>query len=140
MTAKQYLRQLKQLENAVKTMESELYRLRAKAESPDGPKYTAARVMYSTGDALENDVVKLAMLESNILDKMTEYEEKRQRIVDEILSLPEALHSKILYGIYVEGVPLWKMGQRIHYSKRQTNRIHGIALTEFYNRVLAKRK
>ena len=136
MTAKAYLRQLKQLENAVFTMREELERLRSKAESPEGTKYTAARVMYSTGDALENLVVKLTMLENALLEKMAEYEEKRQRIVGEILSLPEESHSKVLYAIYVEGLPLWKTAKRMHYSRSHINRVHGKALANFYNRFL----
>ena len=85
MTAKTYLRQLRQLENAIRTMKSELIRLRTKIESPGGPKYTAARVQYSTGDALENGVVKLSMLEERITEKLAEYEETRERIIEEIL-------------------------------------------------------
>lgn len=138
MTAKQYLKQIKQMETAISVIESELLRLRSKVESPTGPKYTAARVQYSTGDALENGVVKLAMLESKLLKQVEEYEETRQRIIGEILSLTEPSYTKVLYAIYVEGLPLWKTGQRMHYSKRQINRIHGFALTEFYNRVLAE--
>ena len=136
MTAKQYLKQLKQLENAIRVMEGELYRIRTKAESPGGPKYTAARVQYSSGDAMENGVVKLVDLENRIRDKIVEYEETRQRIVEEILSMPDATQAKVLYAIYVDGLPSWKVARRIGYSERHTKRIHRNALTGFSNRYL----
>jgi len=137
MTAKQYLRQIKQMETAISVMESELLRIRSKVESPTGPKYTAARVQYSTGDALENGVVKLAMLESKLSEQIDKYEETRQRIVGEILSLQKPAYVKILYSIYVEGLPIWKTGQRMHYSRSQIKRIHGAALKMFYDTVLS---
>ncbi len=138
MTAKAYLRQLRHLENAIETMKSELIRLRTKIESPGGPKYTASRGQYSTGDALENGVIKLSMLEGRIVEKLAEYEETRERIIEEILSLPDPVQAKVLYAVYVDGLPIWKTAMRLHYSDRHIKTIHGRALTEFYNRIISK--
>lgn len=131
MTAKSYLKRLRQLENAIRTMRAELFRIRQKTESPGSVKYTAARVQYTAGDKLESNVIHLMTIEEAIQDKLAEYEETRAKIVNEILSLPDPKHQKVLYSVYVEGLPLFKTARKLNYSVSHVKRVHAAALAAF---------
>lgn len=136
MNAKEYLRQIKRYENSIRTMKQELLRLRISLESAGGSKIKAAVVQYKPGDAIENGLARIDELEQKIQKKIIEYESTRERIVEEILSLPDPVQAKTLYMVYVEGLPIWKIAQRIKYSDRQVKRIHGRALKSFYSMFL----
>ena len=134
MTAKEYLKQLKKMEFAIRALEEESIRLRTRMETPAAPKYSAARVQFSNENILENNVVKLEIIEKRLQKKILKYEETRERIIDEIFALPETNHVKILFSIYVEGLSFTKTGYVMHYSRSQMKRIHGKALAEFGKR------
>ena len=115
-TAKTYLKKLYAAEAAVKILRKEI--LRRKSMQDDG----------------------VDEIEQNLQKALKEYEEIRERITREIVSLPDGRFQKVLYLAYVEQLPIWKIARRLNYSQDHANKLHRMALECFAKTVLKEGK
>ena len=78
--------------------------------------------------------------DENITERLQEakksYEEIRERITTQIVSLPDGRFQKVLYLAYVEKLPIWKIAQRMNYSQDHAHKLHRLALEAFEKDVL----
>jgi len=78
--------------------------------------------------------------DENIKERLEEakrqYEEIRESITKQIVSLPDGRFQKVLYLAYVEKLPIWKIARKMNYSQDHANKLHRLALESFEKVVL----
>ena len=131
MTAKEYLRSIKYLDNAINAKQAELDRLRHDAESIRGIAYDKDKVQTSnTSDSMK------------IVDNIIELSNEINREVDNLVDLKREAHIKIekvcnrkfislLTDIYINGYTLEGAAEKLEVNYRTVCRWHGQALQIF---------
>lgn len=104
--AKDYLRTLDEIETAIRILTKEISRRQKMDQEMDG-------------------------IDSRLQDERHKYEELREKMTREIASLTDSRFQKVLYHVYVEKLPIWKVARIMHYSEDHTNRVHQMALKAF---------
>lgn len=131
MTAKEYLRSIKYLDNAINAKQAELDRLRHDAESIRGIAYDKDKVQTSNS----SDSMK-------IVDKIIELSNEINHEIDKLISLKSDAHSKIekvcnrkfvslLTDIYINGYTFEQVAERMNKSYVTICEWHGQALNIF---------
>ncbi len=134
MTAKQYLRQLALLEQQLNTIAEELEERRTRLASPAAP-VLAEKVQSSpTGDAFARAVAQIADKDIQRQELAYKYEALRDKIVDQILAIPNYLYELVLYERYVKHRTLIEIAEQANYSYTRICHVHGAALVEFSKR------
>lgn len=132
MKAKEHLSNLRTLKIKIdqkKEQLAELELLRGNVGSFD---YSVERVQTSgTGNQVENDTIKLLMLESEIKDDMIAFEYQKNEIICEIHGLKKSEHIILLYKRYVEFKRLEQIAVEMNYTYQYVRELHGYALQEF---------
>ena len=130
MTAKEYLRSIKYLDNAINAKQAELDRLRHDAENIRGISYDSDKVLCSPADSMK------------IVDKIIELSNEINHEIDKLISLKSDAHSKIekvcnrkfislLTDIYINGYTLEQVAERMNKSYETIRGWHGEALQIF---------
>lgn len=130
MTAKDYLLQYSRITNDLKQLQSEIDTIMASAESAatigDGTPHGSG-----TSDKVAQLAVRLADLRTDYERKIVELWGKRAEIVDTIRSVPDPLHSQLLYDRYVMLMRWDEVAKDIHADESYTRgRLHGTALLQ----------
>lgn len=129
MTAKEYLRQLKTLDNMINAKLLERERIRALAT-----KVTASnseRVQSGGSGGFENVVIKINELEDEInrdIDKLVDLKQEARHLID---LLEDEKHKIILIMYYVSDMTFEKISEGTHYSMGAVHKIYRSALKEF---------
>lgn len=130
MTAKEYLRSIKYLDNAINAKQSELDRLRHNAESIRGVSYDGDKVQGGTIDNMK------------IVDKIIDLNNVINAEIDRLVDLKAEAHGKIekvcndkfislLTDIYINGYTLEQVAERMNKSYVTICEWHGQALNIF---------
>lgn len=130
MTAKEYLRSIKYLDNAINAKQAELDRLRHNAESLHGISYDGDKVQGGITDSMR------------IVDKIIELNNIINVEIDRLVDLKADAHTKIekvcnekfislLTDIYINGYTLEQVAERMNSSYSTICRYHGQALQLF---------
>lgn len=130
MTAKEYLRSIKYLDNAINAKQAELDRLRHDAESIKGISYDSDRVQGNISDSMK------------IVDKIIELSNEINREIDNLVDLKRDAHIKIekvcnkkfislLTDIYINGYTFEQVAEKMNISYSTICRYHGQALQVF---------
>ena len=130
MTAKEYLRSIKYLDNAINAKQAELDRLRHDAESIKGISYDGDKILCSPADSMK------------IVDKIIEFSNEINREIDRLVDLKAEAHTKIekvcngkfvslLTDIYINGYTLEGTAEKLEVNYRTVCRWHGQALQIF---------
>lgn len=130
MTAKEYLRSIKYLDNAINAKQSELDRLRHNAESIRGVSYDGDKVQGGITDGMK------------IVDKIIELNNIINVEIDRLVDLKAEAHQKIekvcnekfislLTDIYINGYTFEQVAERMNSSYSTICRYHGEALQAF---------
>ena len=106
--AKEYLRSLNEIETAIRILTKEIDRQKMSSDIDD--------------------------VEQRLQSERQKYEELREKMTREIASLSDSRFQKVLYHVYVEGLPIWKVARILNYSQDHTNRVHQMALRAFFNK------
>ena len=130
MTAKQYLRQLTNLELNIRILSEEIEERRSRLTSTAAP-ILGDRVQTSPKDVFASMMAALADKEVAQADLILIYEQKRDEIVSQILGLDDALQGRVLYERYVQRKRWEVIADGMHYSIQRIFQIHGNALVEF---------
>lgn len=130
MTAKQYLRQLTNLELNIRILSEEIEERRSRLTSTAAP-ILGDRVQTSPKDVFASMMAALADKEVAQADLILIYEQKRDEIVSQILGLDDAVQGRVLYERYVQRKRWEVIADGMHYSIQRIFQIHGNALVEF---------
>ena len=144
MTAKEYLRQLKQLEIKIAQRRLERDRLLSDAMGNSSPRLSRDKVQTSiSGDTMGDNLAEAADTQKEIDWLIGKLIADRHRIIGEIHTLNDARYIQILYLHYVEGKRLEDVAEIMikpngkPYSYDHIASLHGIALQEF-DRIILK--
>ena len=144
MTAKEYLRQLKNLEIKIDQRRLERDRLITDAMGNGSPRLTADRVQTSfSGDTMGDNLADAADIQREVEWMINKLIADRHRIIGEIHTLNDARYIQILYLHYVEGKKLEDVAEIMRktngkpYSYDHIASLHGMALQEF-DRIILK--
>ena len=130
MTAKEYLRSIKYLDNAINAKQSELDRLRHNAESIRGVSYDGDKVQGGITDGMK------------IVDKIIELNNIINVEIDRLVDLKAEAHQKIekvcnekfislLTDIYINGYTIEQVAEKADKTYMTICRWHGQALNIF---------
>ena len=130
MTAKEYLRSIKYLDNSINAKLTELDRLRNNAESIRGVSYDGDKVQGGVSDSMR------------IVDKIIELNNVINAEIDRLVDLKAEAHTKIekvcnekfislLTDIYINGFTLEQVAERMGKSYVTICEWHGQALNIF---------
>lgn len=131
MTTKEYLRQIKQLDNRIDNRLKELCQFselayKITAASPD-----SERVQSTPHDKMAMAVARIVDMQKEINALVDEYVDKKAALVLQIESLPDRAQYDILYKRYVLYMSWDDISYETKYTKRNVLFIHGKALLEF---------
>lgn len=133
MTAKQYLRQLSDLDDLINQELRDIENLQKKRTCLRGISYDQDRVQTSPkGEApFVHEIEKLADLEERIREDVQKYTDLKHTIIIQINGLENKTFVKILYRRYVVGESLCKIAADLDYSYDRVKHLHGYALKAF---------
>lgn len=129
MTAKEYLRQLKTLDNVINAKLLEKERIRALATKVTSN--LSERVQGGGSGGIENTVIKITELEIQInadIDKLVDLKAEATQIID---SLENNKHKAVLSMYYVSNLTFEQVAENTDISSRWVRKIHGKALKKF---------
>ena len=129
MTAKEYLRQLKTLDNLINAKLLEKERIRALATKVTSN--LSERVQGGGSGGIENTVIKITELEIQInadIDKLVDLKAEATHIID---SLENNKHKAILSMYYVSNLTFEQVAENTDISSRWVRKIHEKALKKF---------
>lgn len=129
MTAKEYLRQLKTLDNLINAKLLEKERIRAL--STKGTSNLGERVQGGGSGGIENIIIKITELEIQInayIDKLVDLKAEATQIID---ILEDNKHKAILSMYYVSNLTFEQVAENTDISSRWVRKIHGKALKKF---------
>lgn len=135
MTTKQYLLQIKYLENSIRRKRDQLDTIRSEMSMLKSPAYTSEKVQASK---MDDKMLQLIILYSDIEARLTEEVSNllviREKIINQIEALDNDKHREVLYLVYVKHLSWDDVAQSMCYSRRRVEQIHGMALLEFEKR------
>ena len=127
---KEYLRQLERLSDRIEHKRQELVMLRSAMQSI-AVKIDGDRVQTSPSDKMPDSVASVVDIEKEIESDTIVLIATRDKIINQIHSLPNSLYIKILYKRYVEYKRLEQIAVELHYSYDRIKHLHGDALQVF---------
>lgn len=131
MTTKEYLSQISRLDRMIKNKLTELSQLKellcGLSAIPNEEKVQATPNFDKIGTAY----CKIEEMEENIDKLIDEYVDKKNEIIAQIDSMEDETHYNILFSRYIEKKTFEKIATDMHYSFRNTTRLHGKALQAF---------
>lgn len=132
MTAKDYLRRIRQLDDAASAAQLELERIESTVT-----RVTACHKRFFAGkgtddaDRMANAVERLQRARERCNQAIDDYVDYRDHCRELMDMLQSPLHRAVLIGRYIAYQPLDRLAEALHYSARQIAYIHSGALTEF---------
>lgn len=129
MTAKEYLRQLKTLDNVINAKLLEKERIRALATKVTSN--LSERVQGGGGEGIENAVIKMLELEEQLnvdIDRLVNLKAEARLLIEE---LADDKHKIVLSMYYVSDMTFEKISEETHYSIGAIHKFYRNALKEF---------
>lgn len=132
MTAKEYLRQIRQIDHQLTNLLKERQELEKAQTFLRSPQIDGDRVQTSpSGDPpWFGYLVKWEMLTQQIGREWDELMEKRHIIITQINSLTDSRYIEILTKRYVEYKRFKRIAKEMHYSEGRIKHLHGEALRD----------
>lgn len=132
ITAKQYLEQLKLLDEMISQDLEQLEDMKSQASNIRGFDYSQERVQVSrTGDSLCKSVSKYVDFNNEISNEIERFSDIRNRIIEEIRSLHVANYICVLFKIYVQYKTVKIAANEMNLSYSYVVELHKKALKEF---------
>ena len=132
MKAKEYLGNLRALKTKLDQKKAQLLELAMTRGNIGSFDYSKERVQASTdGNQVENDAIKLLMLESSIKDDIIDFEFEKDKIIREIHSMKNPEHITLLFKRYVEFKRFEVIAIEMNFTYQYTRELHGNALQDF---------
>lgn len=135
MTTTKYLRQIERYDRLIQNKRTEIERLEALLETIPALPYDKEKVQSSGGkDKVGDGVARLLDNKAELEELMEQYSTKRDRIIEQIESMPDNRHLAVLSIVYLEYKELWEVPNKTHYRYSYVRKIHSNALKEFEKR------
>lgn len=131
MTTKEYLFQISRLDRMVKNKLSELAELKELSCGISAVTNEERIRTTPNFDKIGTAYCKIEKMEEELDKLIDEYVDKKNEIIAQIDSMEDEMHYEILFARYIEKKTFEKIATDIHYSFRNTTRLHGKALQEF---------
>lgn len=135
MKAKEYLEQIRELNNYAANKIAEYNQVREMIYSLSGNGFKE-RVQTSTENNMENSMIKLLSAEEEAKTAMNNYLEKAADIIKQIEDIGNADYYNILHKKYVQGMTLQSIALEMNYTYPYTRKLHGRALSCFEQKFL----
>lgn len=132
MTVKQYLRQLARLQLNIAILTEELEERRTRLTSTAAPVLGDKVQSSPRGDSFAAAMAALVDKDLQRQELVYIYEQERDRIVAQIMGLPNPLQARVLYDRYVQNRTLVQIADDTHYSYTRICHVHGQALADFF--------
>lgn len=139
LTAKKYLRQLKDLGDLMLAMREELDAARQKAVSCGAPSSATATTGHTSSDRIPDALSSIIDRENALRLQIREYEMIKTIATRLINEIPDNRYKAVLYHYYLQDRTLEGTAAAMHRSYQNVCRIHGRALEEF-GRLLEEKK
>ena len=137
MTAKDYLRQIEELDIKIRQKEDQLACLRETAGGAAAIRYDKMNVQIMVAkDMMERNVLKLLELEEKIFADKVRMESLKDRIIDEIQSLDDKRYVDVLFRRYVKYQKFEQIALDMSYDYDYIRVLHGEALVTFDTQIL----
>lgn len=131
-SAKRYLMQLRIKRQYIERLKAQRTAIEADISLLRGIRYDTDRVQTSPdGEGFPRGVVELMEIETEIADRIVEYEMFLSHTIAQIHSLSRKEYADVLYKIYVQGKSLGQAADEIGYEYVWMCKVHGRALEEF---------
>ena len=133
MKAKEYLQQLKRLDELINQKIKEVTDLRERATSVSGIDYSKDKVQTSpSGDASFVKLIgRIADLETEINTETDRFIDEKHEIINQIQRLQNVDEITVLHKRYIEYFSFERIAVDMNYSIRNIYFIHGRALQSF---------
>lgn len=130
MTAKQYLRQLRNIKGLIAAKEEKIQELRARSSLS---RNVFAQVPHTgfTRDRMSGLVVKLCDLEAKLVKDKIRLVELEKDIIGRIDALEEPAYRELLTLRYVNGHKWEKIALKLRYNYQWVHKLHARALRQF---------
>lgn len=130
MTAKEYLSEIQKMRRLLHSLELRAEELRTQAEGVKAIRYDGDKVQVSPTNIMEKLVPLLVEVEEEYGRQVLKYHEAVLIRIRQIEAL-SAQSADLLTLRYIDGLSLWKVSKRMHWTYDWTKHRHGIALEEF---------
>ena len=137
VTAKEYLRQLKTLDNMINAKLLERERIRALSEKVTVSQ--SEKVQCSSGGGFENVVIKIQELEDEInadVDKLVDLKREARGLIGK---LEDERYKAVLSMRYISDMTFEMIAETMHYSLGTIHNLHARGLKEF-DKVFSEKK
>lgn len=131
MTTKEYLSQISRLDRMIKNKLTELSQLKEMTCGLSAVPNEERVQTTPNFDKIGTAYCKIEAMEENIDNLIDEYADKKTLIISQIDSMEDEILYDILFSRYIARKTFEKIADNLHYSFRQTTRLHGKALQEF---------
>lgn len=129
-----WLRDVAALEPRVKALANEIAAQRMLAEGVRAIQYDGMpKAKGSTGDALENAVVRIAELVEELEAEMAEYKERYREAYDAVIKLDSGAKIDAVYCRCLRRMTWSETAREMGYSETQAREICGRALVDLYD-------
>ncbi len=131
MTTKEYLSQISRLDRMIKNKLTELLQLKEMSYELSSIPNEEKVQTTPNHDKIGTAYCKIEAMEENIDKLIDEYVDKKNEIIAQIDSMEDETYYDVLFSRYIEKKTFEKIATDMHYSFRNTTRIHGKALQAF---------
>ena len=130
MTAKEYLRSIKYLDNAINAKQAELDRLRHNAQSIKGVSYDGDKVQGGISDGMKivDKIIELSNIIDSEIDRLVDMKSEAHNKIEKVCN--EKFIS-LLTDIYINGYTFEQIADRMNVTDRTVRVWHGQALQIF---------
>lgn len=140
MTPKEYLNQIRCLDEKLRHRKQQIEEIRTKCESISGIDYSKDRVQTSNGNGQEKILVKYLDMVKELEADLLLFRIKQTNIIREIEELSDERYMRLLYSRYVQYKSLEQIAVEMNYNYFYIKHIHGEALEQFRKEVMELRK
>jgi hypothetical protein len=131
MTTKEYLSQISRLDRMIKNKLSEISQLRELSCGIAAVKSGERVQTMPNIDKIGTSYAKIDEMERNLDRVIDEYIDKKNEIISQIESMEDERYYNLLFSKYIEKNTFEQIASEMHYSFRNTTRMHGKALMAF---------
>ena len=131
MNAKKYLSRARFLKSQIKRTEERIETLRIQMQSVGAIRYDKDRVQSSAGDPMIEYIEKLEDLQVREQELRIEYNYAYSQIRERIDGLEDPLFASVLSCRYLDEMQFWEIADKLGYSVRYMENVHGRALQAF---------
>lgn len=131
MTTKEYLSQISRLDRMIKNKLTELSQLKDLSQGLSAISNEEKVQTTPNFDRIGTAYCKIEAMEESIDKLIDEYVDKRDKIIEQIDNMEDETYYDILFSRYIEKKTFEKIAADMHYSFRNTTRLHGKALQAF---------